>query len=301
MTGSINRPLAGIAWAVFAVLTATMLLALPKWAGGQLSPFQITLLRYATGLATIAPFYFHARTGLPKYEVEGRGRHTVKLHVLRAVLAVVRISCFFYAVTHMPFANAQAILLTNGVFMIMFASLLLHEKVQPATIIACAVCFAGGVIAAEPRWQLQGFLSSGAIAALAGAAIWGIESTVIKYTSERDETVRIVFTVNLIATLLILIPGMVAWTPMTPAQWLTLLFIGPLAIMTQVSNVKAFRVTDASLLAPFRYVSVIFALTIGWFVFGEWPSLSGGIGIAMILVSGLALTLNVSGFPKRLT
>lgn len=299
MSAVTDRPLAGIAWAALAVLTASMLLALPKSAGGDISPFQFTLLRYLTGLATIAPFYFRAKAGLPEYDTKGRGRHTFKLHAVRAALAVIRITCLFYAVTHMPFANAQAITLTNGVFMIVFAVLLLRERARPATLVACAVCFAGGVIAAEPKWQVQGFLSSGAIAALAGAAIWGIESTVIKYTAVRDETVRILFTVNLIAAGLIAIPGIIAWTPLSWTQWAMLLFIGPLAIMTQVFNVKAFRVADANLLAPVRYSSVVFALLIGWFIFGEWPTVWGGMGIMLILVSGLALTLNVSGYPRR--
>lgn len=300
MTQDHNRPLAGIAWAVLAVLTASILLALPKWAAGDLSPFQITFLRYLTGFVTIAPFYLRARANLPPYETNGTGRHTFKLHLLRAALAVIRISCFFYAVTHMPFANAQAIILTNGVFMIVFAVLLLKERVRPTTMIAAAICFAGGVIAAEPGWDLKGFLPSGAIAALAGAAIWGIESTVIKYTAARDETVRIVFTVNALALCLIAIPGIITWTPLALEQWLVLAFIGPLAIMTQVSNVKAFRIADANLLAPFRYSSVVFALVIGWVVFDEWPTVWGGVGIAMILISGLALTFIVSSLPKRL-
>ena len=79
------------------------------------------------------------------------------LHGTRALLAVIRISCFFYAVTHMPFANAQAVILTNGVFMIVFATLLLGEPVRLLTVVAGACCFAGALIAAEPDWQAGGF------------------------------------------------------------------------------------------------------------------------------------------------
>lgn len=289
-----------MAWAVFAVLTASILLALPKWVGGDLSPIQVTLLRYLTGFVTIAPFFLYSRVvvGEPADRPEAAG--TLKLHALRAFLAVIRISCFFYAVTHMPFANAQAITLTNGVFMILFAALLLGEKVRAGTIVAAAFCFAGGVIAAEPNLAGEGFLSLGALAALAGAAMWGVEAAVIKYTAVRDNTARIIFAVNLIALMLVAIPGLLVWTPMTLEQWLPLLLIGPLAIMTQVSNVKAFRLADANFLAPFRYVSVVFSLAIGWLVFGEWPTIAGGIGICMILISGIALTMTSGGFPRRL-
>ena len=55
------------------------------------------------------------------------------------------------------------------------------------------------------------------------------------------------------------------------------------------------------LLAPFRYVSVVFALAIGWFVFGEWPTLWGLAGITVIIVSGVVLTLKVNAAQRRLT
>lgn len=295
-----DRPLIGIAWAIAAVFTASLLLALPRLAGGDLSPYQLTLLRYLTGFVTIAPIFLFMHTGVSGSRQGPVPKHALWLHALRAFLAVARISCFFYAVTHMPFANAQAIILTNGVFMIVFAAIFLGEKVRLATTVAAAVCFAGAIVAAEPNWEQGGFLSLGALGAIAGAAFWGIEATVIRYTAMRDNAVRIVFSVNLIALVLIAVPGYLVWIRLTAEQWMLLAAIGPLAIMTQVSNVKAFRSANANLLAPFRYISVVFALTIGWFVFGEWPSVWAGLGIAMILISGVALALNVGSHSNRI-
>ena len=295
-----DRPLIGIAWAIAAVFTASLLLALPRLAGGDLSPYQLTLLRYLTGFVTIAPIFLFVHTGVSGSGHGPAPKHALWLHALRAFLAVARISCFFYAVTHMPFANAQAIILTNGVFMIAFAAIFLGEKVRLATTVAAAVCFTGAVIVAEPNWEQGGFLSLGALGAIAGAAFWGIEATVIRYTAMRDNAVRIVFSVNLIALILIAVPGYLVWISLTAEQWMLLAAIGPLAIMTQISNVKAFRAANANLLAPFRYISVVFALAIGWFVFGEWPSVWAGMGIAMILISGIALALNVGSQPSRI-
>lgn len=294
-----SRPLAGIAWAILAVFSASFILALPKAAAGGISPLQITLIRYITGFVTVAPLFLAARAqaGASGTIVPERG--TFRLHVLRAVLAVTRITCFFYAVTHMPFANAQAITLTNSVFMIIFAVLLLGERVRPATMAAAAICFVGAVTAAEPSLEVQGFLSPGALAALAGAAIWGVEAMVIKYTAERDGTWRILFVVNATALALIALPGIAVWQPLGPAQWALLVFIGPLAIMTQAANIQAFRAADANILAPFRYVSVIFGLAIGWLAFGEWPSFAGLLGMTLILVGGFALTFSMKRSQRR--
>ncbi len=281
---------------MFAVCTAGCLLALPKYAAAEMSPVQITFLRYIAGVATITPFYLwqvvlERRSGNTQAREIRRGM--LRWHVLRAVFAVTRLSCLFYAVTHMAFANAQAVTLTNSVFMIAFAAILLHERVRPVTIFAAAVCFAGGVIAAEPTFDADSFLTSGALAALAGAAIWGAESMVIKITADRDNIPRIVFIVNLLAGLLIALPGIYVWQPLTDAQWWMLLAMGPIAILTQSSNIRAFRAADASILAPFRYFSLAVALAIGWFVFNEWPSDAAFLGIALIFGGGLVLSWRV--------
>ena len=51
----------GIGWAMLAVLSASFILALPKVAAGGLSPLQITLIRYITGFATVAPLFLASR------------------------------------------------------------------------------------------------------------------------------------------------------------------------------------------------------------------------------------------------
>lgn len=295
-----SRPLVGVAWAVLAVFSASFILALPKASAGGLSPLQITLIRYITGFATVAPLFLATRLRPAAPDAITPERGTFRLHILRAVLAVTRLTCIFYAVTHMPFANAQAITLTNSVFMIIFAVILLGERVRPATMLAAAVCFVGAVIAAEPALDLRGFLSPGALAALLGAALWGVEAMVIKYTAYRDGTLRILFIVNAAALCLIAIPGIAAWQPLTLTQWALLALIGPLAIFTQAANIQAFRAADANILAPFRYVSVIFGLAIGWFAFGEWPSPLGLLGMTLIFAGGFALTISMSRSQRNI-
>lgn len=293
-----DRPLIGIAWATGGVFTASVLLALPKFAASDLSPLQITAMRYIAGMLTITPFFLamllrERRAGLTLAQSLNRG--TIGWHVLRAVFAVTRLTCSFYAVTHMAFANAQAITLTNAVFMIVFAMLILGERAKPSTLVAAAICFAGALIAAEPSVESgDAYLSAGAVAALAGAAIWGLESMVIKHTAARDNVPTILFIVNTTAFLLIVGPGLLVWQPLTHDQWILLALMGPLAILTQSVNVLAFRAAPANVLAPFRYLSVLFGLLIGWFAFSEWPSPGGLIGMALILAGGLMLTAKLS-------
>ncbi len=294
-----EQPLAGAAWTLVGVVTGGLLLMLPKLAANDLPPVQITFFRYIAGVLSIAPFYLvmRARSAREDVVIAPDTKSAIWWHVLRAIFAVTRLSCVFYAVTHMPFANVQAITLTNGVFMIVFAALLLGERVKPVTAFAAAICFVGGIIAAEPSVDSVAFLSPGALAALAGALIWGVESAVIKHTAARDSVPVIVFTVNLVACAIIAIPGLLFWQPLEPSQWAILALMGPFAIATQAANILAFRLAPANVLAPFRYSSVIFALLIGWLVFNEWPSYGSFAGMGLILIGGIVLAHSAGRRP----
>lgn len=290
-----ERPLLGICWTLTAVFFATLQLTMPKLAGGDLPTFQIVFLRYITAALLLTPVYLWRGFGPAKSRAK-QPDNPVKIwfHILRGLMATIRIFCFIYAVTHMPFANAQTISMSNGVFMMVFAVLILREHVRISTWIGALVCLAGAVIAAEPSADLVLYLSPAALAALAGAVLWGLESIIIKYVSVRDRYDRILVIVNLTGTFLMLPAALITWVPMTQLQWAFLLAMGPLAVLTQVSNLNGFRLAHASLLAPPRYIAIVYALLIGFFVFAEWPSNQALFGMALVVAGGLAVTLRAS-------
>lgn len=290
-----EHPLRGICWTLTGVLFASVLLSMPKLAGGDLSTFQIVFIRYIAAAVFFTPVYLWRGFGPVKSRAK-QPDNPVKIwfHMLRGLMATFRICCFVYAVTHMPFANAQTVSMSNGVFMMVFAVLILHEHVRISTWIGALVCLTGAVIAAEPSADLTLYLSPAALAALAGAVLWGLESVMIKYVSVRDRYDRILAIVNLTGTFLMLPAALITWVPMTPAQWAFLLAMGPLAVVTQISNLNGFRLAHASLLAPPRYMAIVYALLIGVFVFAEWPSNQALIGMALVVAGGLAVTLRAS-------
>lgn len=301
--GEGERTLAGLLWAMLAVLMASFLLCLPRLAGGDIPTLQVVFFRYLAGTATIAPVYavramMRRRAGTVRTGVSAA---TTGLHVVRAAMAVTRIACFVYAVTHMPFANAQAVSLTNGVFMMLFGALILSERVNAATILAAAICLAGAVIAAEPSSDATLYLSSAALAALAGAAIWGLEATVIRYTALRDRADRILTFVNAAALALVALPGLALWQPLSSGQVALLAAMGPIAIATQISNVLAFRSARASVLAPVRYMAIVFALGLGLILFREWPSATALSGMVLVAGGGLLLTMLAASHSLRTT
>jgi drug/metabolite transporter (DMT)-like permease len=72
-------------------------------------------------------------------------------------------------------------------------------------------------------------------------------------------------------------------------QFATLVLAGLLGGVGQILLTSSYRGTDASLIAPFDYASMIFALAIGYFVFAEVPTLTMLAGAALVIFAGILI------------
>ena len=101
---------------------------------------------------------------------------------------------------------------------------------------------------------------------------------------QENTTVMMVFyTVGL--AVITAVPAIWTWKPVAPLDWGPLLAIGLLAQMGQYCFLRAYRIADASVLAPVGYLSILFVTAVGYFLFDEVPETRVVLGIAIILVS----------------
>ncbi|MBZ0216198.1 MAG: DMT family transporter [Fimbriimonadaceae bacterium] len=294
---------AALLWALGAAFMASILLALPKLGGSGVHPFQITFYRYVTAVAILLLIWMY-RLAFSRPTISGGDGEELKswtwLHILRAILATARITCIFTAISIIPLANVQAILLTNGVFVTLFAGLLLREYIPAIAIVLGLTCLGGGLLASAPdfssgtNWQL-----GGAALAFLAAIMFGLEAIIIKFSSTRDSNFRILMAVNLAALVFASVPAALVWTPMTVSPMLVLLGMGPVALIIQTCNLEAFRRARASMIVPVRYTGVIFATLMGFVIFGEIPTIPAFLGMAVIAISGTLLAWMTS--PNRKT
>jgi drug/metabolite transporter (DMT)-like permease len=77
--------------------------------------------------------------------------------------------------------------------------------------------------------------------------------------------------------------------------------VGILGGLGQIFLVQAYRYGDASLIAPFEYSTMLWAVAIGWFVFGDWPATTVLVGAAIVIASGIYVILREQqlGLLKR--
>jgi len=215
------------------------------------------------------------------------------MHILRAACGVSSLVFGAYAVTRIPLANVQAIAMTNGVFTVLFASIFLKEHVGWREVLSGSVALGGAVLVAGPGSAgAAGWALLGVLAAFAQAITWGAEVVFLKATATRDRASRILFIVNVAASVMVLATGVWFWESLMIEVILLVAAVGLIAILGQICNIRAFRLTSATNLVPVRYSGIVFVAIFGILFFDEWPGLMVIVGAAMIVGGAMWLALS---------
>lgn len=289
-------------WAAAGSALFAFMWVLPKLAGSEVPAVQTAFIRYISGVLCITPFFLYdAARQIPTVPLGVRGsRELWFLHSGRAACGVIALIFGAYAVTRIPLANAQAIALTNGVFTVLFAVVFLRERAGWKEIAAGGVALIGALIVAGPgSMSAAGWAFSGVMAAFAQAVFWGGEVVFLRATAARESVSRTLMKVNVLAVAMIFVVVGWFWQDISFEVILVVAAMGPIAIIGQACNIRAFRLADATSLVPVRYTGIVFATVFGILIFGEWPAMTAVLGAVMIVGGAMWLALRSPKVPPR--
>jgi len=200
----------------------------------------------------------------------------------------------FFAVTLIPLASATAIGFTSPIFAMVFAWLLLRERVNVGRWLGGAIGLCGALIIAAPGGYSVNF---GAAIALLAAIFMGAEVVGVKWLSRtEDHAFTIVFFSNLFGTLLALLLALPFLVIPSEEQFAILASIGISAAVGQICILQASRLSDASFLAPFFYISLFYSAIIGFVFFDENVPFVTILGCTAIL-SGAVINILTAKKP----
>lgn len=124
---------------------------------------------------------------------------------------------------------------------------------------------------------------------LGGAVFAALAQVFVRRLVMTEKTPAIVFYFSLTASVLSLFTLPFGWVVPTMRETLILIGAGLLGGVGQILLTSSYREADASLVAPFDYASMLFALIIGYFVFEEVPSLTMLAGAALVVTAGILI------------
>jgi len=223
--------------------------------------------------------------------IAGHARHIGKaaspLVASRAGLEALVAFLFITAIADMPIADITAIFLITPLLITALSGPLLKEKVGWRRWSAVAAGFAGMLLVVKPGGA--GFVAGSATAmALASVVFCAVRDMVTRFIDPRIPTIVITLTtcvaVGGFGAAMIPFQG---WVPPTPTHVLILLAAATVVVAGNHAMILAFRGVEVSLVSPFRYSVMVWAIVSGITVFGEWPDAASWAGIALIVSAGL--------------
>ena len=213
-------------------------------------------------------------------------------HVGRGLTAVGAMFCNFSALARLPVVDATAISFVSPLFTVAMSALILKERVRIYRWSAVIVGFAGVLVMLAPYLDVGRSSTSeaGAIGAMFGlaGAFFAAGSTVQTRALTKSETTSsIVFYFSLICALAGLATWPLGWIVPSGPEFAALVTIGICGGLAHILLTESYRLAPASLIAPFDYTSMLWALVLGFLVFGEVPGSLVFAGAGIIAAAGL--------------
>lgn len=214
--------------------------------------------------------------------------------------------CFFTAVKYMPLADAMAVFFAEPLILTLFSAFFLKEKVGWRRFSAVAIGLVGTMIVIQPSFEIFGAISLLPLATAVTFAAYLILNR--KYGVTESPLIM-----QLYAGLggwlfvgLVMLAGLAGpatgfedlsfHLPTSVQPWLLLMLMATIGTGSHLMVVHAFKLAPASLLAPFQYLEIVNAVLVGLLVFGEFPTPSKWLGIAIIIGSGFYVFLRERKF-----
>lgn len=281
------RPLRGIAFKLASVLVFIVMASMIKSTADHVPAGQTVFFRSFFAIPVIF-VWLAVRRELPG------GLKTANPfgHFWRGLMGTLAMGFGFAGLGYLPLPEVTAIGYAAPILTVVFAAMFLGEEVRLFRISAVAMGMVGVMIVVYPRLTVlsgdaAGYLEAfGAMVVLGGAVFASLAQVFVRRLVNTEPTAAIVFYFSLTATALSLITIPFGWVWPTPGEAAILVAAGLLGGVGQILLTSSYREADASLVAPFDYASMIFALGIGYFVFAEVPTLPMLAGAALIVTAG---------------
>lgn len=205
--------------------------------------------------------------------------------LLRTIGEIGGTVTFLTALRHMPLANLSAILQSLPLAVTLAAALWLREPVGWRRLSAIGVGFAGVLLIIRPgtegfdRWALLGVIS---------VVFVVLRDLATRRLSSELPSVTIAFSAAAsVAVMALVVLPFSGWTAPGPREAALIAGASTFLVTGYILIVMAMRTGDIGLVAPFRYTSLIFAVGLGWAIFGQFPDRLTLLGGAIVIATGI--------------
>lgn len=266
-----DRPLFGMFWMVVTGLNFVAVTAIVKHVGSDVPAAQGAFLRYLLGLVFLVPM---VRPILAAHLT----RRQVKLFVGRGVVHTLAVILWFFAMARIPIADVTAMNYLSPVYVTLGAALLLKEPLPPRRLAAVGIALLGAVIILRPGFRE---VDIGHIAMLGTALFFAAGYLTAKQLSGEVSAAVVVGMLSITVTIGLLPFAYAVWVPVSWEDVGWLFLVACFATAGHYSMTLAFAAAPLTVTQPVTFLQLIWAVLLGYFVFGEgvdgWVIFGGAV------------------------
>lgn len=287
------NPYRAIALKVISVLLFVIMASFIKAASAEVPPGQTVFFRSLFALPVILGWLAvrgELRTGL-------RTRNPLG-HLWRGLIGTTAMGMSFAGLAILPLYEVKAIQYAMPLFVVILAAIVLGEKVRKVRLTAVGMGMVGVLIILWPRLsaftggdEIEPVLAMGALIVLTGSFCAALAQVFVRRLIETEDAAAIVFYFSMTATLLSLLSAPFGWVTPSGQTLAYLLGAGLVGGTGQILLTSSYRYGDASVIAPFEYSSMLFAVAIGLIFFDEVPTVQMLVGASIVIAAGVLIIL----------
>lgn len=275
-----DRPLFAIVVMIAAVAMLVAMNSAIKLIGPDYHVFQIVFLRNLVAMFVVLPMVWRDG-GATAFRTKRPG-----MQLARSVTGVASVCCFYYAVQRMPVAEMIVISQAVPFVVTALAVFVLRESVGWRRWAAIVAGFIGVVIAMGPVEQM----SNAALFALVGTCLWSVTFLLVRSLGATDSPSVTTFYYMVFGTVVMGLLQPWFWKVLTPQVIILIVIAGFLGAFGQVMIAYAMRFGEASLVTPFNYAAIVWAVLIDLIIWGAVPTKWTWAGAAIIVAAGVYMS-----------
>ena len=268
----------GILFAILSYFSFSLLDAIQKTAVTTHSIFQLLFIKY------LFIFFLSLFESKRKKNIKIYKSKNFKLQILRSLLSIIESGCFVLAFKYLSLANAHSVGALAPVIVVALSSIFLKEKITIKTWFAIFIGFVGVLIILRPTSSIFDIKST---IPLVAAFFLGLYQIITKKTSEYDSPEVSLFYTSIVGIIITFFLAIIFWQPTNINSIILFLGIGIFFSLGFYFQINALSNARASIIQPFHYTLIFWAIILGFIFYDDIPDLLTIIGAIIITVSGI--------------
>ena len=279
----------GVLYGVASVACFAMMDACVKWLD-MLPVGEVLFSRFFFGLIPILML-------VPRSEFKTFYKTTrPKLHAFRAISGTLAIVALFIALREIPLADVVSLTFGGPIFVTLGSIFFLSEKVGIRRWSAVLIGFMGMLMIVKPAYDE---LNIYYLFPIVFCIFFACVALSIRSLSSTEPNYRIALYFSLLSMIVGLATLPFGWVMPSKFEFFLLIFTGIIGSYANILLTVSLRIAEASLVTPTKYLNLVFAILLGYFIWGEVPKILTLLGAGLIIISSIIIFIRESQLKKQ--